>query len=171
MNHAGRPCICCGRLPTSESQSFYFADDHPSMPSWFKGMEQIIVKRGLWPEGGLPAHCHKFKCPPSHVDCCCQCVLFIQPDFTDQRSQLQELIEKCCHLCDFYPNYHCKRNFIKQYWGAAKARYCVTPRAKTVHNMEKSVKDSLDVIPLLLQIQWVVLFFLLSLFFFDSSLN
>ena len=103
VNHAGGPHICCGRLPTSESQSFYFADDHPSMPSWFKGMEQIIVKCGLWPEGGLPAHCHKFKCPPSHVDCCCQHVLFIQPDFTDQRSQLQELIEKHCHLCNSTP--------------------------------------------------------------------
>ncbi|KAH8993203.1 hypothetical protein EDB92DRAFT_1796554 [Lactarius akahatsu] len=27
---------------TKELQSFYFPDDHPTMPGWFKGMEQII---------------------------------------------------------------------------------------------------------------------------------
>ncbi|KAF8263205.1 hypothetical protein EI94DRAFT_1807644 [Lactarius quietus] len=38
---------------TGESQSFYFPDDHPTMPGWFKGMEHIIQERGLWPESGL----------------------------------------------------------------------------------------------------------------------
>ena len=35
-----------GKLPTSGAQLFYFADDHPSMPSWFKGMEVIICEWG-----------------------------------------------------------------------------------------------------------------------------
>jgi hypothetical protein len=28
-------------------QDFYFADDHPMMPGWFKGMEIVIHERGL----------------------------------------------------------------------------------------------------------------------------
>ena len=144
--------MCSGTLPTREPQPFYFPEDHPSMPGWFKGMAQIICECGLWPEAGLPAQCPEFKCPPNCMDCCCQHVLFVQPDFTAQGSQLQELIESRGHLCDFYPKYHCKLNFIEQYWGAAKAQYCVVPQAKTVQEMENTVKECLDSVPLL-QIQ------------------
>ncbi|KAJ6485990.1 hypothetical protein C8R45DRAFT_789220, partial [Mycena sanguinolenta] len=31
-----------GTMPNGETQSFYFDDDHPTMPGWFKGMENII---------------------------------------------------------------------------------------------------------------------------------
>ena len=141
----------CGTLPTGERQSFYFSDDHPSMPGWFKGMEEILRERGLYPEEGLPAQCP--QCPPNRLDCCCRHVLYLQPDFVDQRSQLQELIKGRGHLCDFYPKYHCELNFIEQYWGAAKAQYRVMPRAKTLEAMENNVKKCLDDVPLL-QIQW-----------------
>jgi hypothetical protein len=140
-----------GTLPTGKSQSFYFPEDHPSMPGWFKGMEQILRERDLWPKvgPGLPAQCPDFKCPPGRVDCCCRRVLFLQPDFIAQKSQLEELIESRGHICDFYPKYHCELNFIEQYWGAAKTRYRVAPRAKTTRDMEKAVRDSLDSVPLL----------------------
>ena len=154
-----------GILPTGESQSFYFPDSHPSMPGWFKGMEQILRERGLWPEEGLPAQCPEFKCPPNRVDCCCRRALFTQPDFANQRSQLQELIERHGHLCNFYPKYHCELNFIEQYWGAAKARYRVAPRAKTLREMEAIVKECLDSVPLQ-QIRRSVFFFFV--FFFHS---
>jgi hypothetical protein len=116
----------CGTLPNGQSQDFYFPadgpDHHPTMPGWFKGMEQIIQERGLWPEGGLPAQCGTdFKCAPGCIDCCCQHILYLQPDFVAQKSQLEELIEQRHHLCDFYPKYHCELNFIEQYWGTAKA--------------------------------------------------
>ncbi len=39
----------CGTLPNGAPQSFYFLEDHPSMPGWFKGMEVIIQECGLWP--------------------------------------------------------------------------------------------------------------------------
>ncbi|THU79940.1 hypothetical protein K435DRAFT_810298 [Dendrothele bispora CBS 962.96] len=39
------------------SQPFYYPDNHPTMPGWFKGMEQIIRERGLYPVGGLRATC------------------------------------------------------------------------------------------------------------------
>jgi hypothetical protein len=152
----------CGTLPNGESQSFYFPDDgperHPTMPGWFKGMEQILWERGLWPEGGLRTQCPKFKCTPGRVDCCCRRILYLQPDFIAQKSQLEELIERCNHLCDFYPKYHCKLNFIEQFWGAAKAKYRVAPRAKTTQEMETAVRDSLDGVPIL-QIRRSVLFF------------
>ena len=52
-------------------QDFYHADNHPKMPGWFKGMEEIIKERGLWPATGLNAQCEGFKCEPGKKDCCC----------------------------------------------------------------------------------------------------
>ena len=147
---------------TGEPQPFYFPPDHPTMPGWFKGMEHIIRERGLWPERGLPVECLGFKCPDARIDCCCRRLLFNQPDFVCQKSQLEELIESRSHLCDFYPKYHCELNFIEQYWGAAKLRFRVAGHARTLDEMEKKVVACLDDIPLL-QIRRFV--------FFSSFLN
>jgi hypothetical protein len=134
---------------TGDLQLFYFPDDHPTMPGWFKGMEQIIRERGLWPEDrDLPAECLGFKCPEGDALCCCRRVLFNQADFVSQKPQLQELIESRGHLCDFYPKYHCELNFIEQYWGAAKLRYRVAGRASTIDQMEKTMINCLDDVPL-----------------------
>ena len=97
------------------------------------------------------------------TDCYCRRLLFSQPNFILQKSQLEELIESHGHLCDFYPKYHCKLNFIEQYWGAAKLQFRVAGHARTLNNMEKKVIACLDNIPLL-QIQRYVLFvcFILS---------
>ena len=139
-----------GFIPqTGEPQSFYFPSNHPTMRGWFKGMEQIIRERGLWPEHGLPAECPGFRCEGGHTDCCCRRLLFNQPDFVFQKSQLEELIERRGHLCDFYPKYHCELNFIEQYWGAAKLRFRVAGHAKTLDEMEKKVIACLDDVPLL----------------------
>jgi hypothetical protein len=139
------PQMCDGTNPlTGEVQSFYFPDDHPTMPGWHKGMEQIIYEHGLWPKGGLLAACPSFKCPKGCVDCCCRHLLFIQPDFISQKPELQEFIESHGHLCDFYPKYHCELNFIEQYWGAAKHRFRVAGCASTINEMEKKVIDCLD---------------------------
>jgi len=150
MHHANGPRMCSGALPNGEVQYFYFTEDHPSMPGWFKGMEWIIRERGLWPEEGLVAQCPDFKCQPGSesTNCCCRCLLFTQPDFTSQKPQLQECIELRGHLCDFYPKYHCELNFIEQYWGAAKFQYRATPRAATIDGMERTVKECLDNVPL-----------------------
>ena len=150
--------MCNGFIPhTGEPQPFYFPPDHPTMPGWFKGMEQIIRERGLWPEKGLPVECFSFRCPDGRTDCCCRRLLFSQPDFILQKSQLEELIESRGHICDFYPKYHCELNFIEQYWGAAKLRFRVAGHARTLNNMEKKVVACLDDIPLL-QIRQYILF-------------
>jgi hypothetical protein len=105
-----------GTLPNGQPQPFYFPDDHDSMPGWFKGMEIIIHECRLWPDtGNLLTQCLSFKCPPGRTDCCCQHILFLQPDFMVQKSQLEELIKSRGHICDFYPKYHCELNFIEQY--------------------------------------------------------
>jgi hypothetical protein len=111
-------------------------------------MEQIIKERGLWPAEGLNAQCPNFHYPPGRTDCCCRRLLFSQPDFVDQKSQLQELIESHGHLCDFYPKYHCELNFIEQYWGVAKYRFRSMDHAATMEQMEKNVISCLDDIPL-----------------------
>jgi hypothetical protein len=137
---------------TGERQSFYFPDDHPSYPGWFKGMEQIIRERGLWPEAGLPAECAGPKHPASEGQatgsCCCRHLLYTQHDFISQKPLLQEYIESRGHLCDYYPKYHCELNFIEQYWGAAKLRFRVAGRARTLSEMEKKMLGCLDDIPL-----------------------
>ena len=94
---------------------FYFVDNHPMMPGWFKGMEIIIYECGLWLQKGLNAQCEGFKCVAGKTDCCCHRLLFTQPDFKNQKSHLEEYITSHGHICDFYPKYHCKLNFIKQY--------------------------------------------------------
>ena len=132
-----------------ENQSFYYPEDHPTMPTWFKGMENIIKERGLWPNEGLNAQCEGFKCEPGQTDCCCRRLLFTQPDFTSQKSQLEEFVTSRGHICDFYPKYHCELNFIEQYWGASKYRYRSTTRTTNIAEMEKNVLASLDDIPLL----------------------
>jgi hypothetical protein len=136
-------------LPNGDTQSFYFSDDHPTMPGWFKGMEIIIQERGLWPEGeGLHAQCRDFNCPPGRTDCCCWRLLFTQPDFIAQKSLLEELVISRGHICDFYPKYHCELNFIEQFWGAAKLRFQKVSHVATIKEMEWLVIDCLNDVPL-----------------------
>jgi hypothetical protein len=131
------------------SQDFYFLEDHPTMAGWFKGMETIIRERSLWPAGGLLAQCEGFKCEAGRTDCCCQRLLFCQPDFCAQKSHLEEFITSCGHICDFYPKFHCELNFIEQYWGAAKFRYRSTTRTSDIDAMQRNVLVCLDDVPLL----------------------
>ena len=134
-------------------------------------MEHIIHEHGLWPTNRLCCECPGFKCSQREgqlqPNCCCRRILFMQPDFTSQRPQLQEFIESRGHLCDFYPKYHCELNFIEQYGGAAKLRYCVAGRARTLDTMEKKMLECLDDIPLE-QIRRYVSY---SPFFFFSGLK
>lgn len=148
-----------GLGPNSTPQEFYFPDDHPDMPGWFKGMENIIRERGLWPPGGLRAQCEGFKCVAGRTDCCCRRLLFHQPDFRAQKSHLEEYITSRGHICDFYPKFHCELNFIEQYWGAVKFRYRSSPRTSDIDAMECNVTGCLDAVPIL-SIRRLVLSFL-----------
>src|ERR1700730_10211859 len=116
-----------GTLLDGTRQSFYFPDDHLTMPGWFKGMQVILQERGLFREG-MRAECKDFKCAKDATDCCCRRTLFNQPDFQNVKSHLEELITARGHICDFFPKFHCELNFIEQWWGAAKHLYRSGPR-------------------------------------------
>ena len=139
-----------GKLADGSAQDLYFPDDHPTMGGWFKGMEEIIRERGLWPaSGSLNAQCPGFKCEAGRTDCCCRRLLFTQADFVGQKCHLQEFIESRGHLCDFYPKFHPETNFIEQYWGLAKYFYRISPKTSDIEEMEANVKACLDKVSLL----------------------
>lgn len=93
QHHKGGPRMRTTTFGESKTvQDLYYPDDHETMSGWFKGMEQIIRERGLWPDRGLNAQCEGFKCMVGKTDCCCRRLLFVQPDFVNQKSHLEELI-------------------------------------------------------------------------------
>ena len=148
MHHLNGPWMRNGINPlTGEPQSFYFPDDHPHYPGWFKGMGQIIHKCGLWPNAGLPVNCAG-KHPEGQATCCCCHLLYSQHDFTMQKLLLQEHIKSHSHLCDYYPKYHCKLNFIEQYWGVVKYQFCIAGWARTLGEMETKMLACLNNVPL-----------------------
>ena len=106
-------------------QSLYYPIDHPTMPGWFKGMEQILWECRLWRDG-LLALCggSGFSCKNSDTNnCCCRKTLFCQVDFQTQKSKLKEIIESRGHICDFYPKFHCELNLLNS---IGELQNCVT---------------------------------------------
>ena len=90
-HHPNGPRMRDGINPkTKQPQSFYFPEDHPKYPGWFKGMEQIICKCGLWPEDGLSVECSGPKCPEGQANCCCCHLLYrdTQSNFMSQKPLL-----------------------------------------------------------------------------------
>jgi len=115
--------MCDGKLPKGTAQALYYPNNHLFFPGFFKGMEQILYECSLLlTDQILKAQCGMSlkKCPPGQTMCCCQQILYNQEDFKQKKSLLQELYEDTGHLCLYYPKFHCKLNFIEQYWGNAK---------------------------------------------------
>lgn len=107
---------------TRVSQAMVFPPDHPEYPDTPKGMRQVLEKHGLW-RTGLLMQCRD-KCASESVTCCATRILDFQPDFKEQRSLVQEVIEAAGHMCIFLPKYHCELNFIEYFWGAVKQYLC-----------------------------------------------
>ena len=102
------------------SQLMVFPIDHPTNPDQPKGIKQVLTEWGLWRQGML-LECKKPKvCSMESIDCCVQKLLSQQPDFLEQKSSVQEVIEAAGHLCIFLPKFHCELNFIEFFWGAVK---------------------------------------------------
>ncbi|KAF7306253.1 hypothetical protein MIND_00416100 [Mycena indigotica] len=59
-NTANGPKMCPGRMADGSVQQLYWPAGHPTMPGWFKGMEQILRERGLY-RNGMNAQCPGFK--------------------------------------------------------------------------------------------------------------
>jgi len=74
-------------------------------------MKQVLLEQGLW-KNGLVMQCKKAKdgswgqCEVGATDCCVRCNLDFQPDFKQQESFVQEVIEAAGKLCVFLPKFH-----------------------------------------------------------------
>ena len=102
------------------SQPMVFPMDHRTNPDQPKGIKQVLDERGLWRQG-LRLDCKKTRiCSIDSNDCCARQLLSQQPDFLEQKSSVQEVVEEAGHLCIFLPKFHCKLNFIEFFWGAVK---------------------------------------------------
>ena len=99
-------------------QPMSFPVDHPQFPGQPKGMKWVLQERGLW-ISSLKMKCRD-KCLVGSIGCCAKKLLEIQPDFREQHSLVQEVIESAGHLCIFLPKFHCELNFIEYFWGAIK---------------------------------------------------
>ena len=137
-------------------QEFYFPDDHPEYPGWFKGMDRILQDRGISTENWKAQCGQKFSdCPAGATACCCRRALYNQPDFINGES----LLESSCKVKGFpilfLPKFHCKLNFIEQCWGAAKHYYRLLPRSSKDDVLEANVLASLEQITLPQMRKWV----------------
>lgn len=96
-------------------QPMVFATDNPTNPNTAKGIKAILTERGLY-QDRLRGKCK--KC--TSESCCQKHILELQPDFQQQKSLVQEVIEAAGHLCIVLPKFYCELNFIEFFWGAVK---------------------------------------------------
>jgi hypothetical protein len=121
-----------------------FPVDHTEFPDQPKGIKAVLIERGLWVEG-LLMHCK--KCDPEATDCCARQILNLQPDFAEQHSLVQEVIEAAGHLCIFLPKFHCELNFIEFFWGAVK-RYLRENCDYTFKTLQENMPKALESVKL-----------------------
>ena len=57
------------------------------------------------------------------------------------------IYEDAGHLCLYYPKFHCKLNFIKQYWGNTKFQYWETHFTNNEDEMMQNMHECLDSVP------------------------
>lgn len=125
-------------------QPMVFPVDHTEFPDQPKGIKAVLIERGLWVEG-LLMHCK--KCDPEATDCCARQILNLQPDFAEQHSLVQEVIEAAGHLCIFLPKFHCELNFIEFFWGAVK-RYLRENCDYTFKTLQENMPKALESVKL-----------------------
>ncbi|RIA79587.1 hypothetical protein C1645_840337 [Glomus cerebriforme] len=90
-------------------QDIVFSSDYhnPNLREQPKGLKQVLIERGLWPNEGL-------KLEEARK------LMSQQPDFLAQKGRLEEIIVAAGHKVIFYPKFHCELNYIENFWGAAK---------------------------------------------------
>ncbi|KAB5588530.1 hypothetical protein CTheo_8031 [Ceratobasidium theobromae] len=137
-----------GKLPDGRPQSFYFPDDHPTYPGYFKGMAQMLQERGLGDIATKLTQCPDFKCKEGEHELLLSAGA-VQPDFKAHDSSLQEAARKLGSRAVFLPKYHCELNPIEQCWGYAKREYREMPASNKESVMKQYFVDAVDSIPLL----------------------
>ncbi|KAG5219374.1 transposase domain-containing protein [Salix suchowensis] len=118
-------------------QKMIFPSDHPDYPDQPKGIKQVLLERGLWPNKGLVMQC-KSTCEVGVTDCCARRLLGNQPDFKEQRSLVQEVIEAAGHDQALLGD-HCDYTFdtLKENMPKALAAVEVSTIRKWEHRMQR----------------------------------
>ena len=132
-------------------QSMIFSPDHPAYPNVLKGLRHVFAEQGISIKGILDK-C-KTKCDPKATICCCQHIMEQQPDFQQQQSLLQEVIQKAGHLCILLPKFHCELNFIEFFWGAVK-RYLQEHCDMTFETLKGNMLQALSSVELATIQRW-----------------
>ncbi|KIM74804.1 hypothetical protein PILCRDRAFT_99093 [Piloderma croceum F 1598] len=127
--------MCDGSFADGSSQSLYYRDGH-DLTRVFKGMGQILQEWGYVGALKIRAECLKFHCEKGAVQCCCQQMLYNEPDF----------VTGFCAI--LFPKFHYKLNFIEKWWGYSKWIYCQCPVSSKEADLECNVLTSLKLIPL-----------------------
>ena len=132
-----------------ENPRTLFSRGSPRYARVFKGMKRILEERDFTDQADLHAECPQFKCVDPMAGCCCQHILFNQPDFQPQNQHSWNLWNHIATLPFFYPKFHCELNFIEQCWGAAKYQYRILSLTLNEAQMEKNVRVCLDGVDLI----------------------
>src|SRR5277367_5156603 len=80
-------------------------------------------------------------------------ILQLQPDFQEQKSLVQEVIETAGHLCIFLLKFHCELNFIEFFWGAVK-KYLQDHCDYSYAGLQKNLPDALASVDLTTIWKW-----------------
>lgn len=131
-------------------QPMVFPLTHTAYPDQPKGMRHVLSERGLGHEK-LRGKCK--KCDPDSTACCCKRLLELQPDFKEQKSLVQEVIEDAGHLCIFLPKFHCELNFIEFFWGMVK-KYLREHCDYTFTTLNANMPKALEAVPLVTIRRW-----------------
>jgi hypothetical protein len=90
---------------------------------------------------------------PLATQCCCRGMLYMQPDFIMERSELEAKCAENGIQVLFLPKFHCELNPIEQCWGFAKRVYQMRPPSTKEEDLRNNMLMSLNAVPLL-SIQW-----------------
>ncbi|CAG8545578.1 11312_t:CDS:2, partial [Scutellospora calospora] len=71
-----------------------------------------------------------------------------EPDFMNQKSLLEEIVEKAGHKIIFYPKFYCELNYIENYWGATK-RYIRANCNYSFNTLKNTVSAALESVSLI----------------------
>ncbi|CAK5270275.1 unnamed protein product [Mycena citricolor] len=148
--------MCDGRFKDNSPQSLYLPNGR------FKGAKTLIMERRAKghdlpdldarnPINNKKLHleCHNFKCRyEDSRSCCLKKILYCEPDFQAQKSQLEEHCEVRGYEVIFFPKYHPELNFIEQCWGYAKRVYRMFPESTKEADLTRNVNEALESVPL-----------------------
>ncbi|KAF9441985.1 hypothetical protein P691DRAFT_798812 [Macrolepiota fuliginosa MF-IS2] len=115
-------------LPDGTPQTLYFPQGHLKA-GWFKGIAVKLECKGLTCVQG----------DPIAAKCCCQGMLYSQPDFTVEWSQLETKCNEHGITVIFLLKFHCELNPTEQCWGYVKRLYQLQPPS----TREEDLRDNM----------------------------